>query len=109
VASALPVFVEMGADATDPLEPPPHGDVQLADVRARYGKDMVLFGNIEAADIETMPEDRFQKLVAKALRDGTSGPGRGFVLMPSAAPFSRTITPRMLRNYQTMLKLAQSG
>ena len=109
VASALPVFVEMSADATDPLEPPPQGDVQLADVRACYGRDMALFGNIEASDIETMQEDTFEKLVAQTLRDGTSGPGRGFVLMPSAAPFSRTISPRTLRNYQTMVRLAQRG
>ena len=43
------------ADALDPIEPPPQGDVELADVRRRYGRQMVLFGNLEMSDIEILP------------------------------------------------------
>ena len=38
--------------------------------------------------------------------DGTHGDGKGFVLMPSSAPISRKITPRVMANYKTMIRLA---
>ena len=59
------------------------GDVELAYVRREFGRDIVLFGNIEVSDIENMPPTEFEKVVEKALREGTSGEGRGFVLLPS--------------------------
>ena len=46
--------------------------------------------------------------LALALADGTGGEGRGFVLMPSAAPYGRTITPRTMTNYETMVRLTES-
>lgn len=104
----LPHFVRMGAVATDPIEPPPQGDVLLADVRREYGRDLVLFGNIECSEIETMEPPAFEQLVAQTLRDGTAGEGRGFVLLPSAAPYGRTITAKTLANYETMVRLAKT-
>lgn len=104
--SILPYFVEMGASATDPIEPPPQGDVDLAYVRREYGRDLALFGNLEVSDIENMPPPEFEKVVAKSLRDGTAGEGRGFVLMPSSAPYGRVITPTTMANYETMVRLA---
>jgi len=106
IRSALPHIVGMGADAIDPIEPPPQGDVLLADVRREYGKDLVLFGNLESSAVETMPPAEFERVVAKALRDGTAGEGGGFVLMPSACPYGRTITPQTMANYETMVRLA---
>ena len=97
----------MGADALDPIEPPPLGDVQLSYVRERYGSQMVLFGNIEIADIENLPAERFQEKVKRALDEGTTGAGRGFVLMPSAAPYGRTISATTMRNYETMVRLIE--
>lgn len=106
IRAVLDYFVEMGAAAIDPIEPPPHGDVELEYVRRKYGRELVLFGNLEVADIENSEPDDFEKVVEKALIDGTSGNGKGFVLMPSSAPTGREITPRMMTNYQTMIRLA---
>ena len=106
IRAVLDYIVEMGAAAIDPIEPPPHGDVELAYVRKRYGKELVLFGNIEFADIENTEPADFEKLVEKSLHDGTQGEGKGFVLMPSSAPIDRKITPRIMRNYETMVRLA---
>ena len=108
IASALPYIREMGPTAIDPIEPPPQGDVQLAEVRREYGKDLVLFGNIEARDVEYLAPPDFEKVVAQALRDGTRGEGKGFVLMPTASPYGRTITPTTLMNYETMVRLASA-
>jgi len=96
----------MGAAAIDPIEPPPHGDVELEYVRHKYGDKLVLFGNIEVADIENMEPSEFEKVVEKTLEDGTSGEGKGFVLMPSSAPNGRIITPQIMANYETMVRLA---
>jgi hypothetical protein len=68
---------------------------------------MVLFGNIEVSDIENLPAAEFEKKVAAALREGTEGPGRGFVLMPSACPYGRVLPERTLRNYELMVEMAE--
>jgi len=106
IRAALPHIAAMGADGIDPIEPPPLGDVELADVRREYGRRLVLFGNLEIRDIEMLDADAFEKVVARSLADGTAGEGRGFVLMPSACPCGRTVTPRTLANYETMVRLA---
>lgn len=96
-----------GCVGLDPIEPPHQGDVELAYVREKYGAQMTLFGNIEITDIENMPTREFEKKIATALREG---PGkRGFVLMPSACPYGREITPLCLRNYERMIEMAQEG
>jgi uroporphyrinogen-III decarboxylase len=109
IRAVLDYVVEMGATAIDPIEPPGQGDVDLAQVRREYGEKLVLFGNIEYADIENTEPARFEKIVAKSLCDGTQGSGKGFVLMPSAAPISRKVTPRALTNYETMVRLAANA
>lgn len=106
IRAVLDYIVRMNPAAIDPIEPPPQGDVELSYVRSRYGKDLVLFGNIEFAVIENTEPAEFEKLVVKSLKDGTAGQGRGFVLMPSSAPICRKITPRVMENYETMVRLA---
>jgi len=106
IRAVLDYIVEMAPAAIDPIEPPPQGDVELDYVRSKYGKDLVLFGNLEMADVENCPPADFEKIVAKSLTDGTTGEGKGFVLMPSSAPTGRKITPKVMKNYETMLRLA---
>ena len=99
----------MGTDAIDPIEPPPQGDVELGYVRAKYGKAMVLFGNLEASDIENLPTAHFAEKVKRALAEGTAGSGRGFVLMPSACPYGRELSTLALKNYETIVRLVEQG
>lgn len=75
-------------------------------MRGKYGRELVLFGNLEVADIENIEPAEFEKVVRKSLEDGTNGRGRGFVLMPSASPYGRRITPTTMANYETMVRLA---
>ena len=92
-----------GCDGLDPIEPPRQGDVSLAEVRRAHGKQMALFGNLESTDIENLPTKDFIPLVDRALREGTEGEGRGFVLMPSACPYGRKLPPLAMKNYEAML------
>jgi Uroporphyrinogen decarboxylase (URO-D) len=96
-----------GCCGLDPIEPPPQGDVSLRYVRQRYGKQMTLFGNLEASDIENLPTGEFRKKVEQALGEGTEGEGRGFVLMPSACPYGRVITPLAMANYECMVEAVE--
>ncbi len=104
----LPYIEKMSPDGLEPLEPPPQGDMELWEIKEAIGADTVLMGNIEAADIENMPPAEFEKKVVTALREGTTGGGRGFILQPSACPYGRTITVRTMTNYETMIRLARS-
>jgi len=98
-----------GCVGLDPIEPPPQGDVELAWVREHYGHQMVLFGNIEVVELETLDASAFTMRVRQALRDGTRGEGRGFVLMPSACPAGRVLSPTARTNYEIMVTLAETA
>ena len=103
----LECIAATGCDGLDPIEPPPQGDVRLRDVRRRHGRQMVLFGNLESSDLENLPPRTFRQEVATALAEGTEGDGRGFVLMPSGCPYGRRISDDTLRNYETMVEMAE--
>lgn len=98
----------MGAAGLDPIEPPGQGDVELSYVRQKYGKDIVLFGNIEASDLENMDNSEFEKVVEKALREGTEGEGRGYILHPSSCPYGRKISAKTMKNYEIMVRQAEN-
>lgn len=97
-----------GCDGLDPIEPAPQGDVSLSYVRENYGRQMVLFGNIEIADIENLPTEQFVAKVRQALDEGTAGEGRGFVLMPSACPYGRELGALTVKNYEAMIRAIEA-
>jgi hypothetical protein len=103
----LDAIAETGCMGLDPIEPPPQGDMELAEVRRAQGRQMVLFGNLEASDIENLNASDFERKVRTAIAEGTAGEGRGFVLMPSACPYGRRLTGRALRNYETMVAVIE--
>ncbi len=107
ICNILQSVIRMGADAIDPIEPPPQGDVDLGFVRSKYGENLVLFGNLEIADIENMEPNQFETLVRNTLAEGTAGQGRGFVLMPSASPYGRKISLRTMQNYETIIRVVE--
>jgi hypothetical protein len=103
----LDLIALTGCDGLDPIEPPPQGDVSLAEVRQARGREWVLFGNLEISDIETLPTDLFRQKVSRALDEGTAGEGRGFVLQPSSCPYGREVSDLTLRNYETIIKMME--
>ena len=101
--NVLDYIVDTGCMGLDPIEPPPQGDVELAYVRKNYGENMVLFGNLEASDLENLPEGKFREKIKRAISEGTSGKGRGFVLMPSSSPYGRKLSVTAMKNYEAMI------
>ncbi|MFZ2656341.1 MAG: uroporphyrinogen decarboxylase family protein [Victivallales bacterium] len=107
IKQVLDHIVETGCVAVDPIEPPPQGDVELRYVREKYGRHLTLFGNLEASDLENLAPEKFERKIITALDEGTSGAGRGFVLMPSACPYGRKLSPNVLKNYEKMVELTE--
>ncbi len=102
----LDLILATGCRALDPVEPPPQGDLRVCDVRARAGRQLTLFGGIELSDIETLSTPHFERVAQRTLAEGTEGPGRGFVLMPSACPIGRHLAPRTVQNYEALARVA---
>ncbi len=100
-------IVDTGCMGIDPVEPEPQGDVTMAYVREHYGEKLVLFGNLEASDIENLATDKFAVKIKTALDEGTAGSGRGMVLMPSACPYGRQLSARSMANYEKMIEIIE--
>ncbi len=97
-------FVELGADCLHPLEAPPMGDLPLAEAKRRVGRDLCLEGNIQIGDLLTMETAQFTTMVAQAMRDGM--PGGGFILAPTASPYTPVLPDRARDNYLAMIETA---
>jgi len=97
VREVLDLIVETGADALDPVEPPPDGDIPLAEVKARYGSNLILFGNMELKYLETETPPEIDARV-KAMMDAAKA-GGGYVLMPTAAPINIPLSPKTEQNF----------
>jgi len=100
-------IVSTGCMGLDPIEPPPQGDVDLSFVRKNYGRELVLFGNLEASDIENLAVEEMEAKTLKALEEGTAGEGRGFVLMPSSCPYGRKLSTKTLNNYEKIIEVIE--
>jgi len=77
-------LADMLADETDvgmlnPLEPPPMGDIDLAQVKRAHGSRLAFMGNLHTTDVMLLgtPQD-VRRESLKAIRD--AGAGGGFVL-----------------------------
>jgi hypothetical protein len=99
----LDEILSTGCSGLDPIEPPPQGDIHLREVRDRCGDRVVLFGNLEASDLENLPVEEFERRIRRAIEEGVGG--RGFVLMPSACPYGRVLSERARRNYERMVEI----
>jgi hypothetical protein len=102
VGTLIDSWLEMGVDSIDPVEPPPQGDIELAEARRRVGDRMTLYGNIEFAWMDTATPDDIERAVIRAIRDG----GRErTVLWTSATPHERH-TARFTANARRYLETA---
>ncbi|MFH0797290.1 MAG: uroporphyrinogen decarboxylase family protein [Candidatus Omnitrophota bacterium] len=96
IRKVLASFLEMGIDATDPVEPPPDGDVTLAEARKVLGSKVTLFGNIEERLFEIGTKNDVEEAVRKAIEEGASG--GPFVLCPTAMPLATPLDRKIQEN-----------
>jgi len=93
----LKSFIEMEIDATDPVEPPPDGDIELKEAREILGDKVTLIGNIEERVLETATKDEIENQVKKAIKEGKTPQG-GFILCPTAMPLTTPLNKKIQEN-----------
>jgi len=94
VAHALSAMVEMGFDATDPVEPPPQGDVELAQAFSITGNRLTLIGNMQYSELE----HNSQEFIREKVRTASKSKEKRLILGASAGPMS-AIDDKLLENY----------
>ena len=65
IARVLDQIIELAPDALDPLEPPPDGDITLAELKHALGDRMCLMGGLELRPLEMSLEDAFVELITE--------------------------------------------
>ena len=79
VKDLLPMIVEQGNLGVESLSPPPTGNIELADARARLGETFAIIGGIEPTHLLNLSDGPFDAYVEEVLSRG----GRRFVLANS--------------------------
>jgi len=106
VGQVLEYIADMGADAIDPVEAPPSGDIELAEAKRIIGDRVTIFGNIQLHDLELRNEKEIIEITKRTIDQGA--PGGRFVLMPTAAPLDVELKERTKNNYVAMIDTALS-
>ncbi|RKY82167.1 hypothetical protein DRP98_09395 [candidate division KSB1 bacterium] len=96
ISKVMKSFLEMEIDATDPVEPPPDGDVELKEVREILGEKVTLIGNIEEKLFHMGGKEDMEKAVRKAIEEGASG--GPFILCPTAMPLTTPLARKIQEN-----------
>jgi len=104
LSDLLEDFVAIGWDVLHPLEPPPMGNIVLADAKRRVGEKLCLEGNIQIGELYAAPTESLVGLVEEAIRAGK--PGGGFILCPSASPHTPELSHLTVNNYLAMIETA---
>jgi hypothetical protein len=103
MAQVLDMILETGSDGIDPCEPPPDGDIELAEVKRRcQARGVSVWGNIELKLLEQGTPDQVRAEVQKIM--GQAKAGGGFVLMPTAAPINLPLSPKTEANYRAFIE-----
>ena len=94
ISGILARMLALGVDMTDPVEPPPQGDVEIGEAKRCTQGRITLMGNIEFCDLEFAQPDAIERNVKHAILDG----GREHtILYCSATPIS-TVSDRYRDN-----------
>ncbi|MCL4507452.1 MAG: hypothetical protein M1434_13690 [Chloroflexi bacterium] len=97
IRHVLDMILATGADSIDPCEPPPDGDITLAEVKQRAAGRMCVFGDLELKLLEHGSAEEVTAFV-KSCMDAAKA-GGGYVIMPTAAPINSPLAKKTEQNY----------
>jgi hypothetical protein len=99
---------DMGYSFIEPFEPPPRGNVTIAEALALTRRRGVVFGGVdEVLFLAGTPED--MRHAVKECLDGARGTGAPYILSQSATPFYEPLTPAARENILLFMKLGVEG
>lgn len=98
VKDAIPEMIKMGYYATDPVEPPPAGDVTWHEVKKLAEDKLTLMGNIEWDELEFADCDYIRGRIKEILSTGK----RHTVISASSGPISM-VSQKLADNYRILV------
>jgi len=104
IRHVLDDILDSGADALDPCEGPPDGDISLAELKRRAGGQLCLFGNLQLKLLENGSTAEVREAVRRCMEDAKEG--GGYVIMPTAAPISIPLSKQTEENYMAFIDAA---
>ncbi|MBN1640077.1 MAG: hypothetical protein JXA09_02485 [Anaerolineae bacterium] len=104
VRLVLDQFLEIGIDALEPLEPPPQGDITLAEALDVVDGRICLMGYIQDQDLYTAQPGEMRDKV-RAIRQIVAG-RTGYIMTSSATPYMHPPPPAFVSNYVEYLEAA---
>jgi hypothetical protein len=104
IRQILDYVLEMEVDLLDPCEAPPNGDISLSELADIAGDELILMGNIQAHDMETLMPADIDRLVAKTLEE-VGGRCR-HILLPTASPIELPLRKQVSDNFKQFLDSA---
>jgi len=104
IDKVLENMLATGADATDPCEAPPDGDITLKELKQRTKGRMSLFGNLQLKLLEAAEPKEVRDTVRRCMEDAKEG--GGYVIMPTAAPINVPLAPKTEENYRIFIETA---
>ena len=104
VREVLDSMMDTGVDAIEPIEPPPQGDIGIAELMDRTAGRMAVLGHIQDQEIHYVPPGTMKRHVEDIAR--TVAGRTGYVMMPTCTPFQHPATPEWLRNYTEWVETA---
>ena len=104
IGKVLEDILACGADALDPCEAPPDGDISLRQLKERVDGRLCLFGNIQLKLLEYASASEIRDIVRACMDDAKEG--GGYVIMPTAAPINVPLSPKTEENYLAFIDTA---
>jgi hypothetical protein len=93
----LPMLMQCGIRALDPCEPPPDGDMTLAELKAQIGDRVCLMGSMELKMLETGTPEQVREEVRKSM--DMAKEGSGYIAITTASPINTPLDPKTEANY----------
>jgi len=104
IRRVLDMIIDTGADALDPCEAPPDGDITLAELKEKTAGKLCIFGNLQLKLLECGSRDEVRDYVKNCMSSAKDG--GGYIIMPTAAPINIPLSPKTEANYRTFIETA---
>ncbi|MCD6364770.1 MAG: hypothetical protein J7M14_02725 [Planctomycetes bacterium] len=104
VSQVLDEMLECDFDLLEPIEPPPQGDIDLAELRRRTRGRIALLGYMQDQDLYTATVQEIREHVAMIARE--VGRDTRFIVAPTCTPFDFPPSERYVANYVAFLEAA---
>ena len=105
VRQVLGEVLKCGFDVLEPIEPPPQGDINLAELRAAAGDSLTLVGYVQDQEFYTASPRQIRSRVAEIA--AVIGRESRYIATPTCTPFDFPPTRTYVDNYVAFLQAAE--